>query len=190
MWVQVSLARVFIQSTHARTCVYVFARLRWRVTARTRTLPCVRPCKILSSFTPHRLHLVYPCREERRQMSESFSSPFSSLSLSSSRERSCICRRATQKYPTIVATSTKEDYLGSFLQRRLFRFARTKYQSRVFASILFFPRGSRIKLDPIFLVVANLLFRDMSSARIYCPISHKIDISKVRYSPVVDVYIY
>jgi len=88
--------------TYART----FGRPRSRVTARTRaTLPRVRPCKILSSFAPHRLHLVYPCRERERERERRreetnvgiflFSHSFLSFFVSLARWR--ICRRATHK---------------------------------------------------------------------------------------------
>lgn len=90
MWVQVSF--VFIQSTFVRLYrenrarTHIRVRTWDRVTTRTRALLRVRPCKILSSFSPHRLHLVYSHVErEETNVGIFLSLPFlspSSLSLS------------------------------------------------------------------------------------------------------------
>lgn len=150
MWVQVS-SLVFIQATFVRTRTYahtaaarttgvhvrtcVSARPRSRVTATTRHPSSlyvrVKYCLLLLL---HRLHRVYPCREERRQMSESFSPPFSPF-LSFFLARVFVGGDGGDELHKGVSHNcrngpTKGDYLGWFLQRRLFRFARSKYQCR------------------------------------------------------------
>lgn len=166
---------------HVRTCLR--ARDLARVTARTRTpLPRVRPCKILSSFTPHRLHLVYPCRDERRQMSESFSSPFSPRSLFLLRSRARVFvgelhnglpQLSQRPQKEIISDRFYRDGFSAWYAPSIKAVTRSsnvplrRSRPSRFSSILILPRdGSRIKLAPIFLAVANLLFRDADEQRV------------------------
>lgn len=114
------MSLAFIQS-HIRARVHVYACVcapatvaRECLVARrgTRASLVVRPCKILSSFAPHRLHLVYPRGERGDKCRDPPDSPPPPLSSSAERIETSARARAraylsarAQKCRTIVAAS-------------------------------------------------------------------------------------